>query len=635
MMSEFGDIRSKLADYEKITVGLREIYSKAPVAIATANSEGTFIEGNQAILSLFGIKDSSELKLLSIYDIFPLSEKNRKELKSEKPVQYSATFDFDKLRRDGLLKTSRTGVSHLQIFISPFFIREVGQAGFLCIVVDVTERRNIEIKLEESEEIYRKLVETSPDAITVTDIEGNVVTISQQTLIMHGYKKDDEVLGKPATMFIAEESLEKAQEYFRKTLEEGSIRNEEYTFLRKDGSKFPASLSASVISDSERKPTHIIGVTRDLTSRKEAEQTLRENAEKLRLLFDNANDSIFMFKLDKKGRMQNFVEVNETTTKWTGYSKEELLNMNPQDLLPKEVMSDVQGVIKHILEHGFLTFESEIMLKDGTKLPVEFSSSLFILDEELYILSSAREIAERVIAQKAREKEVEEKTLLLDIITHDLRNFLAPVWACISETLENEEIDLDLFKEKALSARSSLAKTDALIDNISVLMKQDIDFTYDLKSTNIHENINKCEKGLKEVFPSKNIVLNTDKVNPNHNVCADMLFELMLMNILTNSVKNDSKDIILIIISSKEIEEDKILLTISDHGTGIKPDEREGIFERYGEFRKKGKGSGLGLFIIQTLVKRYNGEIWIENTVKNDYKKGTTFKIKFQNADKC
>ena len=114
-----------------------------------------------------------------------------------------------------------------------------------------------------------------------------------------------------------------------------------------------------------------------------------------------------------------------------------------------------------------------------------------------------------------------------------------------------------------------------------------------------------------------------------------MLFELMLMNILTNSVKNDSKDIVLIIIDSKDVEEDKILLTISDHGSGIKPDEREGIFERYGEFRKKGKGSGLGLFIIQTLVKRYNGEIWIENSVEDDYKKGTTFKIKLQNADKC
>ncbi len=633
-MSEFGDIRSKLEDYEKITVGLREIYSKAPVAIATANSEGMFIEGNQAILELFGIKNSAELKLLSIYDVFPLTEKTRKELKSEKPVEYSSTFDFDKLRRDGLLKTSRTGISHLQIFISPFFIRDVGQSGFLSIVVDVTDRRNIEIKLKESEEIYRKLVDTSPDAITVTDIEGNVVTISQQTLIMHGYKNEEEVLGKPARIFIDEESLEEAQEYFRKTVEEGSIRNEEYTFIRKDGTTFPASLSASVITDSEGKPTHIIGVSRDITAQKEAEQTLKENAEKLRLLFDHANDSIFMFKLDKKGRMQKFAEVNETTTKWTGFSREELLEMTPEQLLPEDALKDVQGVIKHILEHGFLTFETEIVLKDGTRLPVEFSSSLFILDEELHILSSAREIAERVIAQRAREKEVEDKTLLLDIITHDLRNFLAPVWACISETLENEEMEIESFQDKALSARSSLAKTDALIDNISVLMKHDIDFTYDLKSTNILENITKCEKGLKEVFPAKNIVLNTDNIDPDHNICADMLFELMLMNILTNSVKNDSKDITLIILSSNEVDEDKILLTISDHGEGIKPEEREGIFERYGEFRKKGKGSGLGLFIIQTLVRRYNGEIWIENSVEDDYKKGTTFKIKLQNAKK-
>ena len=126
--------------------------------------------------------------------------------------------------------------------------------------------------------------------------------------------------------------------------------------------------------------------------------------------------------------------------------------------------------------------------------------------------------------------------------------------------------------------------------------------------------------------------MNSDNINPAHKVKADSLFELMILNILTNATKNDPKDDVLIDISTKDIASKNILLSISDHGQGISLDEREGIFERYGEFRKKGKGSGLGLFIIKTLVERYNGKVWIENTVAGDYRKGTTFKIELQKA---
>ncbi|MEE9409813.1 MAG: PAS domain S-box protein, partial [Candidatus Heimdallarchaeota archaeon] len=344
-MSEFGDIRSKLEDYEKITKGLRGIYSEAPVAIATANSEGMFIEGNKTTLNLYGLKDISELQLQNIFNDPSLSEKDKKELRNGKSIQYSATFDFDKLRREGIMKTSRSGIGHYQIFISPFFLREIGQSGYLSIIVDVTERKNIEDKLRESEEIYRKLVETSPDAITVTDLNGHIVTISQQTLKIHGFKNEEEVLGKSAMILIASESHQKAIDNMARTFEEGSIRNEEYNFIRKDGTKFPAELNASVISDVNENPTHLIAVTRDITKQKEVEQTLRENEEKLRLLFDNANDSIFLVKLDKKGRIGKFVEVNEATIKWTGYSKEELLEMTPTQLMSEEVIADVKNVI--------------------------------------------------------------------------------------------------------------------------------------------------------------------------------------------------------------------------------------------------------------------------------------------------
>ena len=318
--------------------------------------------------------------------------------------------------------------------------------------------------------------------------------------------------------------------------------------------------------------------------------------------------------------------------KWTGYTKDELLEMSPVDLLPQDMLEDAGKTIQTIIENGFLTSEIEVMMKDGTRMPVELSSSLIVIDEKKYILSSAREIIDRVEAREAREREVQEKTLLLDIITHDLRNYLAPLWANITETEKKEEIKLEDLRKTAVLAKAALAKTDGLIDNISILMKRDIDYTYELKAISIIENIEKSIINLKEIFPSKNIDVNLENVNPNHKVKADSLFELMLINILTNAIKNDPKDNVIIDISTKDIADKKILLTIADYGEGVALEEREGIFERYGEFRKKGKGSGLGLFIIKTLVERYDGKVWIENTVPGDYKKGTSFKIEFQKA---
>jgi PAS domain S-box-containing protein len=631
-MSDFGDIGLKIEDFEKISLGLRAMCLNSPVAIATVNNDGIFIDCNQAMLDLYGLNDLTEFQQLNLFKDPTLSDENKNLLKRNKAVNYSAIFDFDFLRREGLLRTKRKGIAYYEVFISPYDLSYLGQRGFFVVVIDVTDKKEFEEKLKESEEKYRKLVDTSPDAITVTNLEGNIVTLSKQTLELHGYEKEEELIGQSAMVLISEESHEKAVTNMEKTLKEGSVSDEEYFFVRKDGTKFPAELNASLIYDTEGNPEFYIAVTRDITTRKEAEQKLKESIDKFQMLFNNTNDTIFLFEIDKKGNIGKFVEVNDVMFKWTGYTKDELLEMSPIDLLPDDMLQDAGKSMQIIIENGFLTSEIDVVMKDGTRIPVELSSSLILLDDKKYILSSAREILERVKARKAREREVQEKTLLLDIITHDLRNYLAPLWANIAETEKRDEISIEDLRKTAIMAKAALAKTDGLIDNISVLMKRDIDFTYELKAISIIENLKKSINNLREIFPSKNINVNLETINPVHKVKADTLFELMLINILTNAVKNDPKDNVEIEISTKDIANKKILLTISDHGEGISLTDREGIFERYGEFRKKGKGSGLGLFIIKTLVERYGGKVWIENSVPGDYKKGTSFKIELQKA---
>ena len=123
-----------------------------------------------------------------------------------------------------------------------------------------------------------------------------------------------------------------------------------------------------------------------------------------------------MIKIGDNGELESFVEVNETTSKWTGYSREEFLDMSPLDLIPEDMVEEAGNTIKTIMEKGFLTSELEIVTKNGTRMPVELSSSFFSLDDDYFILITAREILERVETRKIREREIREKTLFLDII---------------------------------------------------------------------------------------------------------------------------------------------------------------------------------------------------------------------------
>jgi PAS domain S-box-containing protein len=132
------------------------------------------------------------------------------------------------------------------------------------------ELRQAEAVLRASEAKYRALVDTSPDGITLTDLEGKLVLCNQQTARLHGYENPEAMCGLNVFELIAPEDRQSAVQNAQKTLEEGNVTNLEYIMLRKDGSCFPAELSAALIRDSEGVPATFIGITRDITERMRA-----------------------------------------------------------------------------------------------------------------------------------------------------------------------------------------------------------------------------------------------------------------------------------------------------------------------------------------------------------------------------
>jgi PAS domain S-box-containing protein len=145
--------------------------------------------------------------------------------------------------------------------------------------------RDIEKKrkaLRESEERYRTLVETSPDAITLCDIKGRIIMANQQTAILLGYKNLDEMRSHVRTIFngITSKDRARARKNAEDVIKSGNATNSEFTLRAKDGIEIAAEISTSLITDSEGHPLYFLVITRDITERKEAEKKLMQ-AEKM------------------------------------------------------------------------------------------------------------------------------------------------------------------------------------------------------------------------------------------------------------------------------------------------------------------------------------------------------------------
>ena len=165
--------------------------------------------------------------------------------------------------------------------LSVGYIKYNGKPANMGIIRDITERKRAEEAIRESQEMYKTLVNTSPDAVTMTDLEGIITYLSPRTLELYGYESAEELLGKTAFDIIAPEDHEKAKTNFEKTLKNGVIRNLHYTFLKKNKSQFKGSLNAALIKDSFGKPKGLIATTRDITKQIQMEDDLKRYAEHL------------------------------------------------------------------------------------------------------------------------------------------------------------------------------------------------------------------------------------------------------------------------------------------------------------------------------------------------------------------
>lgn len=154
--------------------------------------------------------------------------------------------------------------------------------AYTLLKEQVDERERAEAKQRESEQLYRTLFDTSPDAIMLCDIKGKIIMPNQQTSILLGYSAD-EMVKKEKYIFrlLTREDREKARKNARQALRTRITRNIEFDLIAKDGTKIPADISTSLIKDDEGNPKFFLEIIRDIREHKKAEKREKQQREKM------------------------------------------------------------------------------------------------------------------------------------------------------------------------------------------------------------------------------------------------------------------------------------------------------------------------------------------------------------------
>ncbi len=247
---------------------------------------------------------------------------------------------------------------------------------------DITERKKAESErkaaleaLRNSEELYTKLVNTIPDSIVRTDLEGKILFVNDYTLQFSGYSRE-EIEGHNILEFVPPEEHESMIKNIFLLIEHG-LGPREYNLIMKDGRKIPFEIHAEVLRDEEGTPLSIVSVCRNISERKRTEGILRENEERLRGITENLPGIIFQFYAKDNGEYG----VNYFSKPLGEFSEviENIDKVNIDDLFPlfisrihEEDRDRFLNSIKTAVETGTSwNFESRVTTQSGKTIWVQ------------------------------------------------------------------------------------------------------------------------------------------------------------------------------------------------------------------------------------------------------------------------
>jgi len=506
------------------------------------------------------------------------------------------------------------------------------------VQIEIEERRRAETALHESEERYRSIVEQSPDAIVVHDAEGRLLYANPVALRLTGVQSIQDLGGRSVFTTLPEEGLDHIRDGIWRLLQGEPVPPIWMPMQLPNGSQIDVEVTAArVIFDGY---PAIQVVLRDITERKRAERAIEEREEQLRTLIENSADGILI--TDEAGRIVTWSRGMETIA---GLAAGDVLGMPAWEVQSLIVNKEWAGPDHRTRYRALL----DRILRDNTYphhnrlLDVQIRTpqgEVRHLQQRVFTTSTRlgfrvgvilRDITERKRAEEALEHHAKdlarlnrelksahrEANLYLDILTHDIRN---------TENVSNlyTELLVDTLDGEAAGhmekLRRSINKSIEILGTVSKIRRIHHGLP-DIRPVDLDAVI-RNETGR---FPD-NIIRYTGLPVL---VRADDLLPEVLANLIGNAVKHGGPDVA-VTIRTEDLN-GEVRVSVEDTGPGVPDEQKEAIFHRY-EQKKRGVGEGLGLYLVQILIERYDGKVRVEDRVPGHHEEGAAFRFTLKKA---
>ncbi len=600
----------------------RTQFEQAMDAIVIADAEtGMVIDCNRAACKLVG-RRKSEIVGQHQQILHPPQEKNgdvSRTFKQHRGEKEGKTLETQVITKKGEIKN---------VAIKANIIEFRGKKTLQGIFWDITERKQAEEKLRESEEKYRTILESVVEGYYEVDLAGNFTIVNDAICRNLGYSRD-ELIGMNNRDYMDKETAKKVLERYVEVYTTGQpARGFEFEVTRKDGAKLVTSSSVSLITDSQGQLTGFRGLVRDVTAEKQTEEMLRQSENKYRTILESIEHGYF--EVDIRG---NFTFFNDSMCQILGYTRDEMIGMNNRQYTDKKNARKVYQTFNKVYTTGESAqgFDWEFIRKDGTKRIVEAPVSL-IRDAEakpIGFRGIVRDITER------RKAEIERKTLeqraqvasrlstvgeMASGILHEMNNPLTSIIG-FAHLLAQQDLPEDA-KEYA-----RIINNDG--QRVATIAGRLLNFARYQKPEIVYADINQVIENTLQLqayeMEAANIKVTT-KLDPDQpQTMADVgQLQQVFLNIILNaktemrSAHGEGK-----LLVKTETIDNIIRISFKDNGPGIPQKNLERIFEPFFTTRELGKGTGLGLSICHEIIANHNGQIYAESRSG----KGATFTI--------
>jgi PAS domain S-box-containing protein len=547
-------------------------------------------------------------------------------------------LQFDALKKDGTEFPIELTVSSYRVGTELFFTG---------ILRDVTEQKRAQDELRASEERYRLLAENVADVIWVWDMNLRPTYYSPSVARLRGYSVEEAMthtIDQMLTPASRDTALKALASALSQEGERGSDRSRPRTLrlevTRKDGSTVWTETTMTFLRYANNEPAGILGVTRDITARRRAQEVLRESEQRFRGAFEGSSVGMAL-----QGLGGQYLRVNRALCTMLGYTEPELLSTRYQAIThPDDIGTDATSN-REMLEGRIGSYEAEkrYVHKDGHIVWALATISL-VRDSDarpVYFVVQTQDITER---KRAAEAEIQLKEQLRQAqkmeaigrlaggVAHDFHNLLTVVRGravMLRQHLDSEHpiVRHIVIIEHTVDRASRLIQQLLAFSRKQVLRPSVLD---------LNEIIANTGDLLRRVL-GEHITLVAERGPGLGGVLADPTqLEQVIVNLAVNA-RDAMPEGGRLVFRTRNVDLDEVaigdwpelrpgryvMLQVMDTGHGMDAATQAHIFEPFFTTKELGKGTGLGLATVYGIIKQSGGGIYVESEVG----RGTTFTI--------